>query len=292
MESEETRRTTNSSKKRIPTWVSVSIFAGTAFALGVPLVLIRRQRAQTLKQAFSNSSPPSKLPVENQFSLRSQSTSTPVTATAAVHFARGLSKSKSKSLVNGEREQQQALHLRQATPPSPSTSPSSSSNEQDSSESEFSSPGPKELLSAISRVNYSTALFAAKAFGIATCLVTMGALGVTWGVKTWMGINDTREFAHRIRLALRAYLPSLSSRIHRPPETEEERALFEGVTAPTSTPAAPGWNVEEAEERLKVAYEKGGVGLWARVAVREVEEEVRIEREKRRSGAGANGSGS
>jgi hypothetical protein len=56
--------------------------------------------------------------------------------------------------------------------------------------SEGASPGIGEMMSALSRMNASSALMAAKAFGIATALVAVGGMGLMWGVKTTLGVND------------------------------------------------------------------------------------------------------
>jgi len=56
--------------------------------------------------------------------------------------------------------------------------------------SEGASPGISEMMSALSRMNASSALMAAKAFGIATALVAVGGMGLMWGVKTTLGVND------------------------------------------------------------------------------------------------------
>jgi hypothetical protein len=63
-----------------------------------------------------------------------------------------------------------------------------------SSTVEHSSPGTSELLSAISRVDFSTAIYAGKAFGIATGIVTISAVALTIGVKSYMGVQDVRGY--------------------------------------------------------------------------------------------------
>ena len=47
-------------------------------------------------------------------------------------------------------------------------------------------------MSALSRMNASTALMAAKAFGIATAMVAVGGVGLAFGVKNALGVNDVR----------------------------------------------------------------------------------------------------
>jgi len=70
----------------------------------------------------------------------------------------------------------------------PHSTPLGTSEKQ--SESEFSSPGVGELISAVSKADLSSTFMAFKAFGIATCLVAVGAVTVTWSVKSALGVKD------------------------------------------------------------------------------------------------------
>jgi hypothetical protein len=60
------------------------------------------------------------------------------------------------------------------------------------------SPRVGELVSAISKTDLSTAVYAGKAFMIATGIVTVGAVAISFGVKTVMGVKDVRpsSFVH------------------------------------------------------------------------------------------------
>ena len=71
----------------------------------------------------------------------------------------------------------------------------------------------------------------------------------------------------------------LSSRIRRLPESEEEgedarqaQVFSDGVD--------PTWKWEDAEERLRVAYDQGGFSGWAEAALKELEAERKLEHEK------------
>ncbi|KAF8967378.1 hypothetical protein BDZ97DRAFT_1609186, partial [Flammula alnicola] len=170
-------------------------------------------------------------------------------------------------------------------PVSSSTSSSVAEPVISSLRSESDSAGVGEMMSALSRMNASSALMAAKAFGIATALVAVGGLGLTWAAKTALGVQDAREFGQKMRYMLWKSVPSLTSRIHRPPETDEERQQVHRV-APFGVEGLgeeqeEQWNWEQAEKRLMKAYEEGGFPLWAQTALREVEAEVRVERAKR-----------
>ncbi|RDB27132.1 hypothetical protein Hypma_004571 [Hypsizygus marmoreus] len=141
---------------------------------------------------------------------------------------------------------------------------------------EFSSPGTGELLSAISRVDFSTAIYAGKAFGIATGIVTVSAVVLTFGVKALMGVQDTREFAQRMRMAIWTRLPGLTTQIHRPLEEDDD-----GVPIADSQEPDPEWNWEDAEKRLQGAYDKGGFPAWLKTAAKEMGEELKVERARR-----------
>lgn len=73
-------------------------------------------------------------------------------------------------------------------------------------------------------------------------------------------------------------VPDLTAKIHRPPMSEDERRGVYLVSPPGSE---EHWSWEEAEVRLKKAYDEGGFSLWAQTALRELEAEVRVERIRR-----------
>lgn len=140
------------------------------------------------------------------------------------------------------------------------------------------SPGLGSLMSAMSQLNLSNAMFAGKAFLIATGLVTVGGGLLAWGVKTALGVNEAHEFGTKMRSFLWSAWPSLAARIHRGPEDEQERkAALEA--APFGVQEE--WSTEASEARLKRAYDEGGFPLWAQTAFRELEAEARIERARR-----------
>ncbi|KAG6836309.1 hypothetical protein H0H93_009282 [Arthromyces matolae] len=88
----------------------------------------------------------------------------------------------------------------------------------------------------------------------------------------------TKEFAARMRMLIWRGLPSLTSQIHRPPDENE---TDEGLRVPESMEPDPSWKWEEAEQRLQSAYKEGGFPAWVQVAMKEVEDEVKVERAKR-----------
>ncbi|KAG6832052.1 hypothetical protein H0H92_005474 [Tricholoma furcatifolium] len=147
-----------------------------------------------------------------------------------------------------------------------------------SSSEHFSSPGMGEMLSAISRVDASMAKFAGKAFAIATGLVVVGAVGLTVGVQMVVGVDNVKDFAQRMRQVVWGSFPGLTSQIHRPLEENEE-----GIPASKTIEPDPSWKWEEAERRMQAAYDKGGFPEWSDTALREMEEELKVERAKRQN---------
>ncbi|KAL0569318.1 hypothetical protein V5O48_012651 [Marasmius crinis-equi] len=126
------------------------------------------------------------------------------------------------------------------------------------------------------QLDFSPALLTVRAFGIATLAVSIGAVGLVWGVKSVMGkALQTEQFARRMRELIMTRMPILSSRIHRSHTEEYE----EGRTAHTDSQ----WNWNDAEERLKDAFDKDGISGWVEVAVKELEAEEAFERTKRSS---------
>ncbi|RDX45395.1 hypothetical protein OH76DRAFT_1408162 [Lentinus brumalis] len=131
--------------------------------------------------------------------------------------------------------------------------------------------------------NFNGALHCAKAFGIATMMVGAGAMAAAWGVRKYMGVETTQEFADRMRVAILTRMPVLSSRIHRPPEPEDGDALLPEpvVGATPSLDAGEEWTWTAAEGRLKEAFDKHGFSGWVAAVARELEAEGRLERSKR-----------
>ena len=95
------------------------------------------------------------------------------------------------SVVPPTRNAQASARLPQAT-----VTPAASSSEPiiTSLREEIETPSAGEMMSALARMNASSALMAAKAFGIATALVLAGAGGLAWTVRTTMDVHDVRLF--------------------------------------------------------------------------------------------------
>ncbi|KAJ3503391.1 hypothetical protein NLJ89_g8459 [Agrocybe chaxingu] len=133
-----------------------------------------------------------------------------------------------------------------------------------------------EIMSALSNLIASTALKAVKTFAIATGVVPVGGMVLT-DVKEGMEVQDTREFGQQWHRLLCTSAATLSSRIHRPPETDEERHDVHSTT-PFDVHNERTWT--EAERRTNRTYE-GGLTICAQTAWWEMEADAWWERAKR-----------
>lgn len=135
--------------------------------------------------------------------------------------------------------------------------------------------------------DFNGAFHSAKAFGIATGLVMAGATVTILGVRAYLGVDNTAEFAREMRQAVMTRMPALSSRIHRPPTPEDNEPVEEiPPTGPPPLLAQRGsgeaeWTWPAAERRLTVAFEEKGFSGWATAAFEELEAEGQVERKKR-----------
>ncbi|KAJ3005074.1 hypothetical protein NUW54_g4506 [Trametes sanguinea] len=167
-----------------------------------------------------------------------------------------------------------------ANPTSTSLPPSQSST---ASTASSSSSKPED--------NFNGALHCAKAFGIATVLVGVGAMTTVWGIRHYMGVETTQEFADKMRMAVLRRMPGLSARIHRAPEPEDGAEIVLSEPRPNPNVALPvpplspeeveKWTWTAAERRLKEAFDRDGFYGWAAAALRELEAEGHLERTKR-----------
>jgi len=111
-------------------------------------------------------------------------------------------------------------------------------------------PRPQTLVpSAPSAFSPSNVLFAAKALFVATALVGTGAFALIHTVRYTTGVRTISEFNHLMRCWACRHLPRLS------PDDPDESS----------------W--QEAEARLKHAYDQGGLSAWFRVLFTELEAE-------------------
>ncbi|KAN0136227.1 hypothetical protein V8E53_006087 [Lactarius tabidus] len=249
----------NESRKIISPWVPVSMLAVTTAALAIPLVLLRRQRASAS-------------------ALRKSGSSSVVTSAPPVRRA-------PKRGVPSHPPPPRAA--RAMTPASTNAAHSIEA----STLSQSSSGAPERMADEDS---FNGALYSLKAFSIATALVVAGGATSVWGVKTYLGVRDTQEFASAMRLTLLTKWPLLASRIHRssdsaplPPPIPLPAMMSSvsepdaGPPPPVAMPEADGWTWQAAQARLSAAYEHGGVARFAETAAGELEAEAELERRKR-----------
>nr|VWO99214.1 Calcium-transporting ATPase (EC [Ganoderma boninense] len=132
-----------------------------------------------------------------------------------------------------------------------------------------STPSSSSLVAARVEDNFNGALHCVKAFSIATFMVGVGATATVFGVRQYMGVQTTQEFADRMRHAVLTRMPILSARIHRPPEAQDGDSLLPHDPPPLSLEdAAEEWTWPAAEQRLREAFDKDGFYGWAAAVMR------------------------
>ncbi|KAI5889708.1 uncharacterized protein SCHCODRAFT_01076261, partial [Schizophyllum commune H4-8] len=114
-----------------------------------------------------------------------------------------------------------------------------------------------------------------KAFGIATALVVAGAFAGIQGAMYYFDVDDARQFGRRMRLMILEKMPGLTAQIHRAPDEPSPEPA-----EPVSPAVEQDWKWEDAEARLRRAFETGGLAGWAEAAAKEVEVEDRLQRKK------------
>jgi len=122
-----------------------------------------------------------------------------------------------------------------------------------------------------------------KAFSLATLLVGSGAFIGLWSIRTFFDVHDVHEFGDQMRLLVSTRMPVLYARIHkalRPEEISSPSLCSAEDTVPSSHRSK--WTWSEAEERLRAAFDKGGLEEWARAAAVETEQEAKAVNEERK----------
>jgi len=234
-------------RQRVPKWLPVSLLAVTTAALSIPAFLLWRQKnASGLTNSLAKAPPARRA---NNASLKF----TPLAL--KVPEASG-----SKPLPPP---------VRRAVGGSKTViSPQKVAPETIEKEIDGLSLGPLQALGA---------------FGLATAAVGIAAVGGVWGIQKSMGVDNVDQFAARMRLLILEHMPDLSYRIHRRSEDETQidqppSKLRKGSQDPNTVES---WEWTKAEKRLGDAFDKGGVAVWAEVAMRELEIEAERERTKR-----------
>ncbi|TCD71026.1 hypothetical protein EIP91_000525 [Steccherinum ochraceum] len=234
-------------KKPMPQWVPISLLALTTVALGVPIVLLRRQRTGMIPRSVKDAPPPRR--TGGAVNLRTVPTKPQISRPAP-----------SSSAV----------------PPPLRARPS---------------PTPANPAVANPDADFNGALYSMKAFGIATMIVSAGAVTTVLGVKVALGVQDTKEFAQKMRQLIMTRMPVLSSRIHRAPDADDHPAdwipvdpnghTFNTQVTESEKSEQVEWSWPAAEERLGMAYQERGVRGWAEAVMHELEAEGQTERKKR-----------
>jgi len=246
-------------KDPLPLWLPISLLALTTAALAAPIVLLRRQRAATALQKSVGGAPPPR---------RNGGSGTPSPPPPRRSVSTSTAAPPPRTPPNSQTPPPRVPAKTGTTPLDRSAAPQIAI---------ASSPAITDASDG-----FNGALYSAKAFGIATLCVGAGAVTMVWGVQQALGVENTQEFAHRMRSFILYRMPFLSSRIHRPPETEDSQEVSDALQLRVDqTSRATDWTWHDAERRLTAAYEERGFMGWAQAALQELEAEGELERSKR-----------
>lgn len=125
-------------------------------------------------------------------------------------------------------------------------------------------------------------LYAFKAIGVATAVVLASGAGLVFGAKTLLGVQDTDDFARRIRAVMPHAMPVLNERMDTSLKNDASTGSDAQAVLQTGEPA---WTWTEAQVRLTRAYDEGGAARWTEQLAREAEAEARVELAKRQRAA-------
>ncbi|KAJ7356603.1 hypothetical protein DFH08DRAFT_849500, partial [Mycena albidolilacea] len=129
--------------------------------------------------------------------------------------------------------------------------------------------------------NFNVSVYLLKALGTATLIVSGVAFVGIWGLRRYLDVDNMEDFAVEMRLSVMNNMPLLASRMRSALLGPPEEANAESKPDEEMLQLDQNWTADGAHERLGAAYDKGGLGAWAEAAAREVEQEARLELEKR-----------
>ncbi|KDQ06532.1 hypothetical protein BOTBODRAFT_39535 [Botryobasidium botryosum FD-172 SS1] len=124
------------------------------------------------------------------------------------------------------------------------------------------------------------AVYAFKAFGVASAIVGVSA-GVSVLAVQWVtGITDLEEFGSHMRRSIRTNMPVLQSRLYRRTPDPSSDSHENEDTRTQNEAFAANWTLPEAELRLQAALDEGGLLQWAKQALIEFEGEREANRNR------------
>ncbi|THU81773.1 hypothetical protein K435DRAFT_844618 [Dendrothele bispora CBS 962.96] len=243
-------------RNRPPTWLSVTLAALTVTAtVVIPGAILLRRRHSARLPGSTAPAPTRRVRTSAKFELDSLGSKISKSKTEAVSVP---SRSSLPSLSG--------VSVRPATGDGPTALSYSGPT-----------PGVEASTEVAQKDGFSPILHALKALGVATVLVSTGAVAGVWGVKSYLGVKDTQEFAERMHGFVSTRIPVLSVWINRSHFNEDDDCS----SSQSASEVDKEWTWPEAEDRLRDAYSRGGATAWIETALKEMEDEVRSLRRKR-----------
>ncbi|OCB89105.1 hypothetical protein A7U60_g3704 [Sanghuangporus baumii] len=282
-------RVNEDGRQKVPRWLPITLLTVTTVALTIPGVLLWRQR-QALGQ-------------QTRFSLRSTTSAShppparrrPTVASVSAVSGPGQSRTNARPLASSGSDSPRSVPPpRRSIPRTNDLRANSVSNVKSAESTSEEIRGAK-----LSEILFDGPLMSLGALGIATAAVGVGAVLGVWGVQKALGVKNVHassilynpfhlikflqmdEFAARMRELLLTHMPIISQRIYRS-SLDEDLISRNGTQIDTHRDEeGNNWTWEEAEDRLRDAFDHGGVGDWAECAIRELEAEEEVERRRR-----------
>ncbi|KAF7310380.1 hypothetical protein HMN09_00580000 [Mycena chlorophos] len=126
---------------------------------------------------------------------------------------------------------------------------------------------------------FNGALYTLQAFGAATLMVAALGVGGIWGLVRYLDVDNMQDFSDKMRLEVMSKMPFLAERMRKSLNLSATDQPAEEASKPPDQ--TQEWSYDESQDRLSDAFDKGGVSGWASALVREVEEEAKVEMDKR-----------
>ncbi|KAF7319752.1 hypothetical protein MKEN_00757600 [Mycena kentingensis (nom. inval.)] len=254
-----------------PRWVPVVLLTtGTVLTIGPLIFLWRARRSKSIALNAASAPPPRRvgLPAGTLPTSAEPVASTSAAATqepAALDGGSGILSNFTAVFPWADTER---ISSSSPTPKYSSSYGLSSAWKDDDDDDWGVRPAP---LDPAEEAKFNGALFTVKAFGIATLIVTSLGIGGIWGMVRYWEVDNMQDFGDKMRLEVISKMPFLAARMR--------NAL--DLSSPSPAKPPPSWSYDESQDRLSDAFDKGGISAWASAVAHEMEEETKVEVDKR-----------
>ncbi|KAJ7051183.1 hypothetical protein C8F01DRAFT_648238 [Mycena amicta] len=251
---------------RPPRWIPATLFAtGTVLTVGPLVYLWRVKRTKSLRLNATTAPPPRRV---GSLSLPSRAGAVADTQASVSDIPASTSMLSRFTVVSPWSDTDTSL----TSQPKYSSSYSVSSAWKDDDDDDWGvRPGPIDPDD-----KFNGALYTLQAFGAATLVVTALGLGGIWGLVRYLEVDNMQDFSDKMRLEVMDKMPFLAERMRNAWNLSAAQQRQQQPASKTQP-----WSYDESQDRLSDAFDNGGVSAWASALVHEVEEEAKVEMDKR-----------